>query len=396
MVVFGGLSDTTHLNDVWALGFSGTPTWTQLAPAGAAPGPRNLPAAVYDGAGQRMLIFAGASNFQWAVHNDVWALSLTGSPAWTELTPASGPAPAPREGPSAIYDPARNRMVVFAGINANSYLADVWSLSLAGTPVWSQITPGTGPCPRDGAGAVYDPGADRMLVFGGEFFADGCPSGFFNDVWSLPLSGAPAWSELAPSGAAPAARLGQGVAHDPARRRMLVYGGYGYDQYARPIISHTMNDTWALSLGETPAWSLLDSGPRPETGRWDLASAYDAARDRWIVFGGSAGIETVDRLGDLWAAPLDRPSAWTALAATGTPPPPLSNSAAVIDSAGERMFVIGGFDGAYENQVWLLELAGAPTWSPIAVEGTPPPPAQRAHRGPRSLAQPGDRLRGDG
>ena len=46
--------------------------------------------------------------------NDVWALSLSGSPTWAQLAPAGTP-PGAWYGHSAIYDPARDRMVVFGG-----------------------------------------------------------------------------------------------------------------------------------------------------------------------------------------------------------------------------------------------------------------------------------------
>ena len=49
--------------------------------------------------------------------------------------------------------------------------------------------------------AIYDPVRDRMVVFGGY---DG--NGNRNDVWALSLSGSPAWSELTPAGSLPSAR----------------------------------------------------------------------------------------------------------------------------------------------------------------------------------------------
>ena len=41
MIVFAGkaTSGGANLNDVWELSLSGTPTWTQLAPAGSPPPP---------------------------------------------------------------------------------------------------------------------------------------------------------------------------------------------------------------------------------------------------------------------------------------------------------------------------------------------------------------------
>ena len=64
-----------------------------------------------------------------AFKGDVWALSLGSGPAWTELVPAGTP-PGARAGHSTIYDPVRDRMVVFGGADPY-HLNDVWAL------VWS-------------------------------------------------------------------------------------------------------------------------------------------------------------------------------------------------------------------------------------------------------------------
>ena len=86
--------------------------------------------------------------------NDVWSLSLSGSMAWTRLTP-SGAAPSARWLHSAIHDPVRDRMIVFGG-GTN----DLWSLSLSGTTSWSPIVAaGTPPSARSGHVAIYDPRA---------------------------------------------------------------------------------------------------------------------------------------------------------------------------------------------------------------------------------------------
>ena len=51
------------------------------------------------------------------------------------------PTPTGRDSSTAIYDPVRDRMVVFGGWDG-SYRNDVWVLSLSGTPAWSELSPG--------------------------------------------------------------------------------------------------------------------------------------------------------------------------------------------------------------------------------------------------------------
>ncbi len=68
---------------------------------------------------------------------------------WSQATP-SGSTPGARTGHTAVYDPLKNRMIVFGGTDAhgNRY-NDTWTLSLEGIPAWSQLAPaGILPAPR--------------------------------------------------------------------------------------------------------------------------------------------------------------------------------------------------------------------------------------------------------
>src|SRR5262245_2395033 len=82
--------------------------WTQKSP----PSARYLHAAVYDAAHDRMVVFGGYSSRD--LVNDVWVLTFSGTPEWTQLAPAGTP-PSARRLMSAVYDPVRNRLVVFGG-----------------------------------------------------------------------------------------------------------------------------------------------------------------------------------------------------------------------------------------------------------------------------------------
>ena len=174
----------------YADGTGGTPAWTQLTPAGTPPPGRHYHSAVYDSTSNSMIVFGGVSGCPsvCSANNDVWVLSHAdgsgGTPTWTQLSPSGGP-PAARELHTAVYDDAGNHMVVFGGYDGSSSLNDVWVLSHAngsgGTPTWTQLSPTGGPpAGRYWHTAVYDVAGNNMIVFDGAG-----DSGVLNDVWVL-------------------------------------------------------------------------------------------------------------------------------------------------------------------------------------------------------------------
>jgi len=239
-----GLSDVWVL--VNANGLGGTPTWTQLAPSGTSPAGRIGHAAIYDAANNRMTVFGG-DNVGHQTLSDVWVLTnangLGGTPAWIQLSPAGGP-PDTIDFASAVYDSVDNIMITFGG-EGPGFSKDsngVWALShangLGGTPVWTTIIPsGTkgSPARRDGHTAAYDAANNRMIIFGGNSTAS--PNGFpmFNDVWVLAnasgVGGTSQWTQLKTKGIAPGRRVDSTAVYDAANNRMIIYGGASWDAY---------------------------------------------------------------------------------------------------------------------------------------------------------------------
>src|SRR5262245_14877393 len=199
---------------------------------GGLPSGRYVHTAICDPVRDRMVVFGGVDG-TWV--DDVWALSLAGGPVWTQLPPAGTP-PGARGAHTAIYDPVRDRMLIFGGADGNGYLNDVWSLSLGGNPVWMQLTPaGVPPSSRNWHTAIYDPVRDRMLVFGGTYY-DGTTEYYFNDVWALSLAGSPTWTQIAPAGTLPEGRSEHVAIYDPVRDRMLIFGGFNHDAVGNPYL----------------------------------------------------------------------------------------------------------------------------------------------------------------
>ncbi len=199
MVVIGGTDAAGQpLGDVWKLFLyrSGGGLWARLFPAGGdSTLPRSGHTVVYDAAARRVILFGGRSGA--AYHNDVWQLSLSGTPAWTKLV-TTGTPPAPREGHAAQFDTARNRMIVYGGRNGSTPFGDGFTLSLGGgTPQWAALTPapdaqaGT-PAARFDAAAAYDAYSDRLLIHGGDTDTTS-GAGAAGDFWAINFWPAPAW-----------------------------------------------------------------------------------------------------------------------------------------------------------------------------------------------------------
>lgn len=404
LVVFGGMDASGPLGDVWALSLGAAPAWTQLSPAGAAPTARFGHSAIPDAARSRIVFFGGDDGGA-ALLDEVWALSLGAAPAWSAVG-TSGAGPAARSGHTAILDAPRSRMIVYGGFDGVAVLGDARALDLANGH-WSAFSPsGTAPAARTAHVAGFDPVANRMVVHGG---FDGALR--HADAWSVNLAGSPAWTALAPAGAAPSARSGHAAAFDAARERLVVFAGDA---------SGRAGDTRALSLAGAPAWSVVSDPPAPTpryrhavtadplggalvfggfdgtlpypagpwresepagawsplappapepAGRYAHTMVWDPVARRAVVFGGH---DAAALLADAWTLAVEPGAAWAPLAAGGAPPSARQNHTAVRDARRNRMLVFGGFDGARRNDTWALPLEGAPVWEPIAPLGTPP------------------------
>lgn len=345
LVLCGGHSVYTgDFNDVWALSLSGDPEWTCLSATmgTTCPSARTRASVVYDPLRDRMLMFGGA---HWIYDFDeTWALDLAG-PTW-RLLPASGTLPPAQGGHSAIYDAPRDRMVVFGGNKA-------WSLSLTGVPVWSSLDPsGTPPSSRVEQSAVFDPVRSRMVIFAGYPTND--------ELWGLSLSGAPCWKRIEPQGFPPPGLASYSAIRDPVRDEIVTFGGW-HDRYVH------LNETWTFSFHGSPVWRhVMPAGTRP-TERRSNTAVYDPVRDRMVVFGGWDGAV---RLRDTWVLSLGEAPAWTELVTAGPVPGRRSSHTAILDSIRDRMVVFGGPE---DNAIWTLSLAEPSTWSVLDVEGTPPP-----------------------
>jgi hypothetical protein len=217
---------------------------------------------------------------------------------------------------------------------------------------WSEL----GPPARAGHLLVYDSRRHRMLMVGGMRAQD--PAG---SIWSHELPAGP-WTQIATlSWTAPdfysspvAAAL-----YDSLRDQLLV------------VPAGSSLAIQALSLGGTPSWSHVWSGPAAPDGFAGIA--LDTQRDAVAFLGVWDGAAAAHRL---VRVPLGDPEAWTSVPTLGPQPTIPDRGAAVYDAALDAYDVLvnTGYLGGSDAHLFALSAGSAPTWSPLALPNFPATP----------------------
>ncbi len=329
--------------EVWELSLGSPPAWRRLAPVGPAPEPRVGHAALYDPIRDRVVVYGGEPSGSGRLHlGDTWVLDLSPAPAWSRLDPA-GAVPPALSGAAVAYDARRDRMMVFGGSDANGASQDLWTLTFTGTPTWS-LAAVSGTAPRAGASAaVYDSTADRMYVVSPPASSS---SGGPLSLTQLVPAGVSRWESVSSTGADPGARSGASVALFDTGRRLVVVGG-------------PRSDAYALDL-TTDVWSDLEPvGAYPGVSGF---AAYDSAGARVFLLGGSPL--------ELWVESLGEPAVWQRPVAA-TPMPTTTSMPVVFDAANGRLLA---FDCTRDSavKVWEMLADPRPRWNRISTSGFAP------------------------
>ena len=304
LIVFGGLNEENRMNDVWTADMSDPskdPAWSQLCSptsCGTAPPVRWLTMAVYDSIGDRFIVFGGESSGA-PDYNDVWSLSLNGTPTWTQLTPTGTP-PAIRQGGAVVFDAPNNRMVLYGGVGDNGSTInynDVWALSLGGSPAWTALsptgTPPTGTGRRSMTYALSTSGSNKLVIFGGYGQAT---SVHYNDVMALDLSTTNgAWSTLfannCSDSSAPACRRSQSGVYDSVGNRLITFTGRDNAQFYNDAYSFNLTtNTWTnLSPVNEIRLSVPVTGLADDAYHWQYRTTGSVSgAGSYISYGGNS------------------------------------------------------------------------------------------------------------
>jgi hypothetical protein len=236
----------------------------------------------YDPRHQRGIVFGGdTTNGTPTYENDVWALNLQlGQESWTNLN-ISGVLPILRANPGHIYNPVKNSIILFGGIDINGYhLDDIWELKLDSL-LWRQINvTGLRPAKRQHFAFAYNQVNNRMIIFGGR----GDNGAFYNDVWALDFTvGNEHWIQLNTTGNQPPGVCSQAYGYDSRNHKLYVFGGWNY--YMGYYTFY--NDRYVLDI-PTMVWNRLNPSGEPPIERRDAAGVYDIFHNNLIIMGGDS------------------------------------------------------------------------------------------------------------
>ncbi|MFI5372427.1 MAG: T9SS type A sorting domain-containing protein [Candidatus Eisenbacteria bacterium] len=355
VLAFGGFSAGGAINDVYTLSLSGTPQWSRaVVGGGSGPGPRASSIMGYDPWRDRMLIYGGLS-FGPVVYDETWALSLDPPMTWTFLTPTQLP-PSGRSPSIGVLDSLGQRWFI-AGDQTYTLLgySEAWALDLNPALPANQATWARMPADQNEAqpyilrGLWAQPTRSRMVAYD--------PDPYHPDnVWTLAL-GAAHWTLVGDGLLGLVRRQGPVAFVDPDSQR--VYVGLGSNS------SGSDTSFQSRPLDQDVPWTTLPtSGP---SARASAVAVTDLAARRALVFGGSDYFNLAfegSEFRDLWSFDLDT-QAWTLLDPAG---PMLARAAAlgVFDPAHRKLIVRGG---RYTNpgpvplgDTWVYD-AAAGSWS---------------------------------
>jgi len=219
----------------------------------------------YDPARKSILLF-GAISIIDPAPPETWTWNDKSS--WLELSPATSPLMG-----TGLAFSGNSTAVLFGGIRRVGRFGHVLidSTSLWDGSNWSAVAPAVRPPARLGESMAFDAARGKLVLFGGcpKIGCDDPP--LFNDTWTWDGQ---AWTQEHPLNA-PSPRGGASMAFNPADNTIVLFGG-------QDSINHALGDTWIWNgsnwIQQQPA---ATPGPRAHAGL-----AFHPALRGLLLFGG--------------------------------------------------------------------------------------------------------------
>jgi N-acetylneuraminic acid mutarotase len=251
VILFGGENGSRVLGDTWAFDPAAN-TWTQLH-SSTSPPARCSQSMVYDATSSTIILFGG-TDWDLRAFSDTWAFDSAAG-TWTELHPAHSPGA--RDSFAMAATPS-GTIVLFGGETWSegaepipTALADTWTFD-SSKQDWAWVSTSTAPKARDSASLLWSPNTARMLLFGGEVYAQGVS---FGDMWAFdPAAGT--WTAVE-TAASPPYRDCHAMVDTGTPAGMILFGG------VQNIDEVLFNDVWSYDPAMNRWRQLLDGSSLP-------------------------------------------------------------------------------------------------------------------------------------
>lgn len=269
-ILFGGFgpgpTGDANRADTWV--FDGT-RWLELLLV-TSPPPRSRHAMTYDSLRKKVWLFGGYSAAT-GEFNDLWTFD---GKDWSEVKAADPPTP--RSSGALAFHPPDGRLYLFGGHSkGRGALGDTWCFDPK-TSSWSPVETQDIPAPRQDAGFVFDKATGALTLFGG---FDGK-----RDLADLWVFTGDAWKEIKTRG--PVARSYFSFCYDRTHQQAVLFGGYGIASVGAPgtavLAPSKKPGTWEF---DGKRWQRIATAQRP-TADLSYGMAYDPKRKVVVLFGG--------------------------------------------------------------------------------------------------------------
>ena len=215
-----------------------------------------------------------------------WAYDAN-SNSWEQL--ANVPR-TPMLGQRIAYDSESNRIIMFGGFDMTKYIFvhETWVYDY-NTNSWTNMQPKKHPSGRNYVGMVYDPKADRIVLWGD--YQKNYTRGTDDSVWTYDYN-TNTWEEHIHKKDGPVVRDYMMMAYDEKADKFIMYGGYEYGN----------DETWVYDLN-TDTWQQMQPKDNPGgISRYAMVYAKDA--NKVILFGGQDGETNYQYNNETWSYKL--------------------------------------------------------------------------------------------
>jgi hypothetical protein len=289
------------------------------------PRPRGYHEAVYDVAGESLLIVGGCTGPQCSATNETWAFDPRDA-TWTTfertrfMTPAGGPV---------VYDAESDRVIALEVFMANpNETVGTWVFDRV-TGTWTDVEAEAQPRLGVGARMAYDEQSDRVIAFGGFGNLDD-DWGWTTGTWAYD-DNANTWTDMMPTVEPPG----------------INYHAFTYDAESDRVVLFGLQDGGATLMWtydyDANTWEELDKSSGPNHAPAYARAFYHPPTDRIVYFGGWGPVETDDDMQtqhQVWTYDLNSNS-WEQKGLNPLSGPIAWHTLTYIDSI-DRALVFGG------------------------------------------------------